>query len=111
MARDVWTECMRRQLGGSTKEERDRVETVLREWDYEYHKAFTRQIRCEARCRDGHACRAPSMRNGRCKLHGGKSTGAKTPGGIERIRQAQYRRWACVRAARSSASLPERSSR
>jgi hypothetical protein len=29
------------------------------------------------------------MRNGRCRLHGGLSTGAKTPEGIERIRRAR----------------------
>jgi len=28
------------------------------------------------------------MANGRCRLHGGLSTGPKTPEGIERIRQA-----------------------
>ena len=28
------------------------------------------------------------MRNGRCRLHGGLSTGPKTSDGIERIRQA-----------------------
>jgi hypothetical protein len=28
------------------------------------------------------------MKNGRCRLHGGLSTGAKTLEGIERIRQA-----------------------
>jgi hypothetical protein len=28
------------------------------------------------------------MRNGRCRLHGGLSTGPRTPEGIERIRQA-----------------------
>ncbi len=28
------------------------------------------------------------MRNGRCRLHGGLSTGPKTPEGIERIRRA-----------------------
>jgi hypothetical protein len=28
------------------------------------------------------------MRNGRCRLHGGLSTGPKTPEGIERIRCA-----------------------
>ena len=29
------------------------------------------------------------MRNGRCRLHGGLSTGPKTPEGIERIRRAK----------------------
>ncbi|MFQ5974090.1 MAG: HGGxSTG domain-containing protein [Alphaproteobacteria bacterium] len=42
--------------------------------------------RCGARCRDGHSCRAPAVwdtqndcpRNGRCRMHGGLSTGPKT---------------------------------
>ncbi len=37
--------------------------------------------RCGARTRRGTACLAPAMKNGRCRSHGGKSTGAKTPEG------------------------------
>jgi hypothetical protein len=44
--------------------------------------------RCGARTRRGTACQAPAMRNGRCRLHGGLSTGPKTAAGIERIRAA-----------------------
>ena len=48
--------------------------------------------RCGARCRDGHACRAaalwlpgdPAPRNGRCRLHGGLSTGPRTAEGRAR---------------------------
>lgn len=41
-----------------------------------------RDGRCHARCRDGHACRAPCVRGRRrCKLHGGLSTGPRTPEG------------------------------
>ena len=29
------------------------------------------------------------MKNGRCRMHGGMSTGARTPEGIERIRKAR----------------------
>ena len=29
------------------------------------------------------------MRNGRCRMHGGKSTGPRTPEGLERMRQAK----------------------
>ena len=32
--------------------------------------------RCGARTRRANSCRAPAMPNGRCRLHGGKSTGA-----------------------------------
>jgi len=49
---------------------------------------FMQAPRCGARTRKGTTCRAPAMKNGRCRLHGGKSTGPKTKEGIERIRQA-----------------------
>jgi hypothetical protein len=57
--------------------------------------------RCEARCRDGHLCRARAVwdrqrdrpRNGRCRMHGGLSTGPKTAAGRDRIREANRRRW------------------
>jgi hypothetical protein len=49
---------------------------------------FTKAARCGAKNRRGLACQCPAMSNGRCRLHGGKSTGAKTSEGIERIRLA-----------------------
>lgn len=49
---------------------------------------FSKAPRCGAKNRHGLPCRCPSMPNGRCRLHGGLSTGAKTAKGIERIRQA-----------------------
>ena len=45
--------------------------------------------RCGARTRVAGSCRQPAMPNGRCRLHGGKSTGARTAEGIERIRAAR----------------------
>ena len=55
---------------------------------------------CAARCRDGHACRARAVwdddrdrpRNGRCRVHGGLSTGPKTAEGKARIAAANRRR-------------------
>src|SRR5215469_134764 len=44
--------------------------------------------RCGASNRRGGPCECPAMLNGRCRFHGGLSTGPKTPEGIERIRQA-----------------------
>ena len=42
--------------------------------------------RCGARTRTtGCTCRAPAMANGRCRLHGGKSTGPRTPEGMARM--------------------------
>lgn len=36
----------------------------------------------------GTLCQCPAMKNGQCRLHGGRNTGPKTPEGIERIRRA-----------------------
>jgi len=36
---------------------------------------FLNSPRCGAKTRSGTPCRAPAMKNGRCRLHGGKSTG------------------------------------
>ena len=49
---------------------------------------FRSAPRCGARTRRGTSCLGPAMKNGRCKCHGGKSTGARTPEGLERIRRA-----------------------
>ncbi|OHC43068.1 MAG: hypothetical protein A2092_18005 [Rhodobacteraceae bacterium GWE1_64_9] len=60
---------------------------------------------CGAKTRKGTPCRSlsePGKR--RCKFHGGKSTGAKTPEGRERIAQAQRRRWAAWRKAKDDAA-------
>lgn len=45
--------------------------------------------RCGARTRQAGVCRQPAMPNGRCRLHGGKSTGPRTTEGIERIRASR----------------------
>lgn len=48
--------------------------------------------RCGAGCRDGHPCGAPANgRGGRCKLHGGKSTGPRTVEGKARALAALAR--------------------
>src|ERR1700741_3722325 len=48
--------------------------------------------RCGARSkRTGKPCRGAGMPNGRCKLHGGKSTGPRTPEGLERSRRANWK--------------------
>jgi hypothetical protein len=67
--------------------------------------------RCGARCRDGHACRAPVVwdlvrdrpLNGRCKMHGGFSTGPKTPEAKARCAEGRRRYWAARRAEREAA--------
>jgi hypothetical protein len=72
--------------------------------------------RCAARARSrgGQPCQAPPVldaetrlpRNGRCKLHGGKSTGPRTPAGRRRIEEAQRKRWENW-ATMQSANVPE----
>jgi hypothetical protein len=46
--------------------------------------------RCGARTRAGHPCGQPAMPNGRCRLHGGMSTGARTATGRARCRTAGH---------------------
>ena len=45
---------------------------------------FANVRRCGAKNRKGLPCQCPAMKNGRCRLHGGLSTGAKTPEGRAR---------------------------
>jgi hypothetical protein len=45
--------------------------------------------RCGARTRRNTACGRLAMGCGRCRLHGGLSTGARTAAGQERIRKAR----------------------
>ena len=47
---------------------------------------FLAAPRCGAKTRAGCACRQPAMANGRCRMHGGKSTGARTEAGLARVR-------------------------
>jgi len=51
-----------------------------------------RKSTCQATTRTGRPCRALALENGRCRLHGGLSTGPKTPEGWERTR-AGYQAW------------------
>jgi len=48
-------------------------------------------LRCGARNRRGCPCAGPAMPNGRCRFHGGKSTGPRTPAGLERSRMARLK--------------------
>jgi hypothetical protein len=45
--------------------------------------------RCGAHTRVGGACRQPAMPNGRCRLHGGRSTGPRTCAGRAAVAAAQ----------------------
>jgi hypothetical protein len=76
-----------------------------------YWRVFKRELpRCGARCRDGHPCQARAAwdvdhcapRNGRCRLHGGLSTGPRTPEGKRRVAEAARQRARRQRAAKDS---------
>lgn len=56
---------------------------------------------CGARTRTGTSCRM-TVEPGktRCRLHGGKSTGPRSPEGRERVAEAQRQRWAQYRKQR-----------
>jgi hypothetical protein len=46
-------------------------------------------VRCGAKTRSGSMCQRPAFkRNGKCRLHGGASTGPRTKDGIARIKAA-----------------------
>jgi hypothetical protein len=68
---------------------------------------FTVAPRCAAKTRRGTPCQCPATANGRCRLHGGLSTGPKTVEGIERIRRAvtKHGRYSAAAKAERRASL------
>jgi hypothetical protein len=75
---------------------------------------FLAAPRCGARTRCGGACRQPAMPNGRCRLHGGLSTGPRTPAGLARSRRARWKHGACsapVRTLLREARLQSRRTR
>ncbi len=43
---------------------------------HQARQALAVHPKCGAKCRTGEPCKNPSMKNGRCRMHGGKSTGA-----------------------------------
>jgi hypothetical protein len=65
---------------------------------------FLAAPRCGTRTRAGCPCRQPAMANGRCRLHGGKSTGARTAAGLARVRANRL-----VRGARTAEIVELRS--
>ena len=43
---------------------------------HQARQALALHPKCAAKCRSGEPCKNPAMKNGRCRMHGGKSTGA-----------------------------------
>lgn len=60
---------------------------------HEARLALEDHPKCGAHCRTtGNPCRNPAMKNGRCRMHGGKSTGRPiTHGFTTRKRKAESR--------------------
>jgi hypothetical protein len=54
------------------------------------HEQVEGAVLCGARTRAGEVCQSPGMPNGRCRVHGGLSTGPRTPEGLERSRTARW---------------------
>jgi hypothetical protein len=50
---------------------------------------FLAARRCGAHTRSGESCRQPAMKNGRCRMHGGLSTGPRTAEGRARCAAAR----------------------
>ena len=71
--------------------------------------------RCDAKTRKGTPCRCRGLgRRGRCKFHGGMSTGPKTAEGLARsvaALQAGYERWNAARQAAKKAAQQEQDAR
>jgi hypothetical protein len=43
---------------------------------HQARQALVNHPKCGAKCRSGEPCKNAAMKNGRCRMHGGKSTGA-----------------------------------
>jgi hypothetical protein len=56
---------------------------------------YAKAPRCGARTRSGGCCRQPAMKNGRCRMHGGLSTGPRTAEGLARSRRARWKHGYC----------------
>lgn len=52
---------------------------------------FLKAPRCGAKTRRGTSCMGPAMKNGRCRMHGGCSTGPRTIEGLARSKKANWK--------------------
>ena len=82
----------------AVRSDNERLSIEMFEWlglSWLYDKPKPKPKRhCSADLSNGRKCRkSPVATSWRCAQHGGLSTGPKTPAGIERIKQAQYKRW------------------
>jgi hypothetical protein len=65
------------------------------------------KIMCEARTRRPTTCMCKALRNGRCRLHGGLSTGPRTAAGKARIAESNRLRTASRRASVMNRLVPD----
>lgn len=76
---------------------------LVRNFKIEDHMAGSSGPRCGARTRSGRACAAKALaESGRCRNHGGLSTGPRTAAGLRRMIEAKKAWWSAWRAARNS---------
>ena len=93
----------RRSGGGGWSKMSD--EALVREHEAEALVRANAAPRCGARSkRTGKPCRGAAMPNGRCKVHGGKSTGPRTPEGLARSRRANWKHGYFSREAKAERS-------
>jgi len=63
-------------------------------------------VRCGAKTRRGTLCQRPgTKRNGRCKLHGGRSTGPTTEAGLARLIASKIKHGKFTKEKREEAKL------
>lgn len=59
-------------------------------------------VRCEARTREGNLCQRPGNKvNGRCKLHGGRTTGPRSEEGLIRLATSKITHGRTTKAERT----------
>ena len=65
-----------------------------------------RKIKCGAHARStGNPCQGKALRNGRCRNHGGNSTGPKTQEGRRAVGEATRQRMACGQGDKAKAGF------
>lgn len=90
----------------------DKPQTARRGWLKNNNPPgdLSKAKQCGARTRKGTACKGPAMPNGRCRMHGGPSTGPRTPEGREgiRISRTKHGRYSQQAIERRQAATRER---
>jgi hypothetical protein len=70
------------------------------EASHSVNRLFENVPKCGAKTRSGEPCKKLGMKNGRCKFHGGKSTGPKTLEGKLRAALSNYKHGFYSKAAK-----------